>query len=47
MNLLRECAVRIYTNIQGDSGGNDNILGGYNIGHCEKISLYEHLSNSG
>ena len=32
--------------IQGDSGGEVNILGG-DIGYCEKKSSYEHVSNSG
>jgi hypothetical protein len=32
--------------IQGDSGGKINILGGDEIGHCEKKSSYEHVSNS-
>jgi hypothetical protein len=32
--------------IQGDSGGKANILGDDIIGHCEKKSSYEHVSNS-
>jgi hypothetical protein len=34
------------TTIQGDSGGKLNILGGDSIGHCEKHSSYEHVSDS-
>jgi hypothetical protein len=33
------------TNIQGDSGGKVNILGGDSIGHCEKKSSYGHASD--
>jgi len=33
-------------NIQYDIGGKINILGGENIGHCEKKGPYEHVSNS-
>jgi hypothetical protein len=32
--------------IKGDSGGKVIILGGDSIGHCEKNSSYEHVSNS-
>jgi len=32
--------------IQGDSRGKVNILGCDKIGHCEKISAYEHVSKS-
>jgi len=32
--------------IQGDSRGKVNILGCDNTGHCEKISSYEHVSES-
>jgi hypothetical protein len=32
--------------LQGDSGGKDNILGGDIIGHCEKKSSHELVSNS-
>ena len=32
--------------IQSDSGGKVNILAGYSIGHFEKRSPYEHVSNS-
>jgi hypothetical protein len=31
--------------IQGDSGGKIQVLGGDSIGHCEKKSSYEHVSN--
>jgi hypothetical protein len=33
-------------NIQGDSEGTVSILRGDSIGHCEKKSSYEHVSNS-
>jgi len=32
--------------IQGDSGGNVNILVCESIGHCDKQSSYKHVSNS-
>jgi hypothetical protein len=43
-----ECGLdsRIYGNIQGDSGGKFNILGCDSIGHGEKKSSYEYVSNS-
>ena len=31
--------------VQGVSGGKVNILGGYNIGHCENKSSYEQVCN--
>ena len=36
----------IAENVQGDLGGKGNIVGGDSIGHCEKNSLYERVSNS-
>ena len=35
-----------FDTIQGDLGGMVNILGGDNIDHCERKSLYEHVCNS-
>jgi hypothetical protein len=32
--------------IQGDPAGKVSILGGDGIGHCEKKSSYEYVSNS-
>ena len=32
--------------IQGDSGGNVNVLGDDSISHCDKKSSYRHVSNS-
>ena len=46
MNPVRECAVHIYTHIQGDPGGKDNILVRDNMGHCETRNSHEHASNS-
>ena len=34
------------SSIQDDSGGKVNILGGDSIGHCEKKSSCENISNS-
>jgi hypothetical protein len=31
--------------IQGDSGGNVNVLGSDNIGYCEKKRSFSHMSN--
>jgi hypothetical protein len=36
----------VYIALQGDSGRKVNILGGDSIGHCEKKSLYGHVSIS-
>ena len=35
-----------FDTLQGDSGGNVNILGGDGIFHFENKSLYEQVSNS-
>jgi hypothetical protein len=43
-SLLFRKASRL--NIQDDSKGKVNILGGDSVSHCEKKSLYEHVSNS-
>lgn len=32
----------IYSDIQGDLGGNVNILGCNNIGHCERKNVHMH-----
>jgi hypothetical protein len=41
-----QTAVHVKFLLQGDSGGKVNILGGDSIDHCEKKSLYGHVSNS-
>jgi hypothetical protein len=35
-----------YVEIQGDSGGKVNVLGGDTISHCEKKSSHEYVSDS-
>ena len=48
MRIRFECGLdaRICGNIQGNSGEKFNILGGDSIGHGEKKSSYECVSNS-
>ena len=38
--------VRTYDHIQGDSGGNVNVLGSDNIGYCEDKRSHNYMFNS-
>jgi hypothetical protein len=46
VNTLHLATASLDRHIQGDIGGKVNILGDDTIGHCEKKSSYEHVSNS-
>ena len=49
-NLQNEINLKVFAfwlqNIHGDSREKINILGGENIGHCEKKISFEYVSNS-